>query len=679
MRQCPACNRDLDDHLLFCPFDGQALRDSNQQGYVGALLDDKYRLDEKIGEGGTGEVYRATHVHMDSTVAVKILHPSLASDQTALERFRREARAAAQIRHANAVAVTDFGVTRDTRIAYLVMEFLEGEDLRERINRRRQLGIEEVLSVVEQTCEAVHMAHTKGIIHRDLKPDNIWLLKEPDGSDRVKVLDFGIAKLKTYGAGNLTEKGLIIGTPNYMSPEQCRGEELDARSDIYSLGVIIYEMLTGDCPFYADTPVAVVLKHANEMPRPPRELRADIPPEIEAVIMRALAKRREDRQGSALQLANELEHAVTAAGVQLKTTRTQTPQATQVDTSPVGGSSKTQTYRGGTSKPTVAMNDQVAVRDRQSYETKVATPRAEAAPVDRRTSQMSTGGDERTLLLSEVAAVPKPQPVARPGRGGLYFAIAAAVVLAIGGAVWLGTRGTAEPKTDAAPSPGGPAVPPGMVMIPEGSFTMGNNASDDESEKPEHAITVKAFYIDRYEVTNEEYYEFVKVTRHAAPANWHDGKFPAGEDKYPVSYVSWFDADAYARYAGKRLPTEEEWEYAARGDDKRLYPWGNEFSEQNANAKETKKDHAMPVGSYTAGASRFGVMDMAGNVAEWTASDYSLYPGSKAKTESGSKIVRGGSFGLEKKYAMATTRFSVPPATVKDFIGFRLAKDAPEP
>ena len=675
MRQCPACNRELDDHLLFCPFDGQALRDSNQQGYAGAVLDDKYRLDEKIGEGGTGEVYRATHIHMDSTVAVKILHPSLASDQTALERFRREARAAAQIRHANAVAVTDFGVTRDTRIAYLVMEFLEGEDLRERINRRRQLGIEDVLSIVEQTCEAVHMAHTKGIIHRDLKPDNIWLLKEQDGSERVKVLDFGIAKLKTYGTGNLTEKGLIIGTPNYMSPEQCRGEELDARSDIYSLGVIIYEMLTGDCPFYGDTPVAVVIKHANEMPRPPRELRPDIPVEIENVVLRALAKRREDRQGSALQLANELEHAVHAAGIQLKSARARTPQATQVDTSPVGGSSKTQAYRGSAGKPTVAMNDQVAVRDRQSYETKVATPRPEPGPVDRRTSQIAAGGEERTLILNESVPATGPQPQVR-ARRGLFIAIGAIALIGIAGTVWIATRGRPVTTTGGG---GGPSAPPGMIMVPSGAFTMGNNASDDESEKPEHIVNVRAFYLDKYEVTNEEYYEFVRVTRRAPPVNWQDGKFPAGEGKYPVSWVSWFDADAYARYAGKRLPTEEEWEYAARGDDKRLYPWGNEFSEQNANAKETRKDHAMPVGSYPSGASRFGVMDMAGNVAEWTASDYSLYPGSRAKTDPGNKIIRGGSFGLDQSYAMATTRWSVAPATTKDYIGFRLAKDAPEP
>jgi serine/threonine-protein kinase len=216
-----------------------------------------------------------------------------------------------------------------------------------------------------------------------------------------------------------------------------------------------------------------------------------------------------------------------------------------------------------------------------------------------------------------------------------------------------------------------------MVLIAQGEFTMGSNESEELSEKPEHSVKVGSFYIDRTEVTNENYYEFVKVTRHPPPQDWIDGKFRPGEDKYPVVYVSWFDADAYARWLGKRLPTESEWEYAARGDDKRLYPWGGSvFSPQNANSKETDKNHPMPVGSYPSGASRFGMLDMAGNVAEWTASDYTLYPGSKANMEPGNKIIRGGSFFFAASQAMVTTRWSVPPGTVKGYIGFRCAKDA---
>src|SRR5262249_10316438 len=303
-----------------CPFDGQALADAAQADpLVNTLLDDKYRLDARVGEGGMGFVYRATHVQMENTVAVKVLHSDLASDQVAVERFRREARAAAQIRHPNAVAVTDFGVTRKAGTAYLVMEFLEGGDLRRKIKREKRLDCAEAIVIMSQTCAALNAAHEKGIIHRDLKPDNIWLLESTNPYAQVKVLDFGIAKLKaTAEASNLTQKGMIVGTPYYMSPEHCRSEELDPRSDIYSLGIILYEMLTGKVPFEGSSPLQVMYKHNTERPKPLSQLSPDIPPQIEKVVLRALEKRKEDRQGSALELAAELEEALYESGLNVR-------------------------------------------------------------------------------------------------------------------------------------------------------------------------------------------------------------------------------------------------------------------------------------------------------------------------------------------------------------------------
>jgi eukaryotic-like serine/threonine-protein kinase len=311
MKSCPICKREVKDEVMFCPFDGQPLTGKAEIDIrIGTLLDDKYRLETKIGEGGMGTVYKATHVHMEIPVAVKILHSILASDQSAVERFRREARAAAQIRHPNAVSVTDFGVTKKEGIAYFVMEFLEGEDLRNKIKKKKQLDYEEAFLILNQTCLAVQAAHNIGIIHRDLKPDNIWLVKEKEGIEQVKVLDFGIAKLRGYSDNRLTLTGAIVGTPYYMSPEQCTDEELSPRSDVYSLGIILYEMLTGKVPFDGFSPTAIIVKHVTEPPMPIHDLRPGIPGQIEEVVLRALEKKPENRQESVLQLAQEFEAAL---------------------------------------------------------------------------------------------------------------------------------------------------------------------------------------------------------------------------------------------------------------------------------------------------------------------------------------------------------------------------------
>jgi serine/threonine-protein kinase len=655
MKQCPACNKEFKDHLIFCPYDGQSLiSDKEEDQFVGTIFDDKYRIDDKVGEGGMGMVFKATHVLMDSTVAIKMLHPHLSSDRMALERFRREARAAAQIRHPNAVAVIDFGVTKNTGIAYLVMEFLEGVDLRMRLKEQKQIGCKDAYYIMQQVCSAVQVAHSRGIIHRDLKPDNIWLLKNYDGADSVKVLDFGIAKLLSYngggGGGNtLTQQGMIVGTPYYMSPEQCQGEELDARSDIYSLGIILYEMLTGDVPFRGPTPMVVAHKHITEIPAPLHTRHPEIPQQVEEVIFRALNKGREDRQESALQLGEELEAALIAAGMDITLRGSRTPQSPFSKTIHATTPPETGEY-----EPTIdALN----------------TP--------------SASGAAKMVQASPApaAARDQPAPMLRGRRAMIAGALTVLIMGVIAAFIWW-PRPTVETTKQplVAERPVEPIDPPaGMVLIPGGSFIMGNNASDDEAEKPEREVSMKAFYIDQYEVTNEEYYKFVRDTKREPPPGWVNGKYPEGKDKYPVVNVNWSDAAEYARWAGKRLPTEEEWEYAARGkEDKRLYPWGNNFDPKYANAKETGKNAAMPVGNFLAGATQPGALDMVGNVAEWTGSDYKPYPGSKARSSlPGFKMVRGCSFSCGETDLILTRRYSEPADTRRPELGFRCAKDGP--
>ncbi len=439
MKQCPTCKREMKEQLLYCPFDGQALVASEKSDrFIGVTLDDKYRIDEKIGEGGMGKVYKATHIHMDSTVAVKILHPHLASDQTALERFRREARATAYIRHPNAVAVSDFGVTKDSGIAYLVMEFLEGLELRAKIKKEQRLDYEEAYLIVHQTCAALQAAHTKGIIHRDLKPDNIWLFKNEDGVEHVKVLDFGIAKLKTSNSGNLTQHGMIVGTPYYMSPEQCRGEELDARSDIYSLGVIIYEMLTGQVPFKAASPMGIALKHTQELPRPPHELRPDMPEPIEQVVLHALEKDKENRPGSATEIAQEFEAALYKAGIELRTMGTRTPQSAFTFGSVLTPPGSSQVTSGGT-RPTA--DSLAAMRSSQQLTQQAFQPGAQ--PQDKPT------------LFGEAAA---PAPATRKI---LFISLGALAVIALVAFLLLRPSAQQSPvgATDAEAQANAPSTP----------------------------------------------------------------------------------------------------------------------------------------------------------------------------------------------------------------------------
>jgi serine/threonine protein kinase/tetratricopeptide (TPR) repeat protein len=317
MLHCPQCGRQFGEDVTVCPEDKTPLQADSTVAtnvpvdpLVGRTFDEKYRLDERLGEGGMGTVYRATHLLIERPVAIKVLNPRFVEDEAAQERFRREARAAGRLQHSNAVAVTDFGRTSDGYV-YIVMELLEGRSLRDLLGREGPLDTARSVSIMLQISAAVAAAHEAGIIHRDLKPGNIFIVQRKHAPPMVKVLDFGIAKLATEAAEgadleHLTQTGVMIGTPRYMSPEQCDGAELTPASDVYSLGIILYEMLTGTTPFTGPTPLAVALKHSSEIPRPPRELVATIPPALEELVLHALEKKPADRPKDASELRREL-------------------------------------------------------------------------------------------------------------------------------------------------------------------------------------------------------------------------------------------------------------------------------------------------------------------------------------------------------------------------------------
>ena len=278
--------------------------------YIGKTVASKYRVEQMIGEGGMGKVYKATQLALDKPVVLKVLRQALLSDERTVQRFQREAKAASRLNHPNSISVLDFGQSDDGAL-YIAMEYVQGKDLHQILSREWPLPESRVIRVMSQVLSALADAHSAGVIHRDLKPENIMVEQRRGEADFVKVLDFGIAKIVDGSADDgpaLTRAGFVCGTPEYMSPEQARGATLDHRSDLYAVGVIIYQLCSGLLPFDSDSAVGFATKHLTEVPPPPTKRRpeAKISPAMERLIMKALSKNPDDRPQTAEQFRAEL-------------------------------------------------------------------------------------------------------------------------------------------------------------------------------------------------------------------------------------------------------------------------------------------------------------------------------------------------------------------------------------
>lgn len=325
---CPACRHVVKNSARFCENCGSPLINPDVSQRVGSLglvstlpverligriLDGKYRLDARLGGGGMGTVYKARRMRIGDDVAIKIMRAEFVSDNNTLERFRREARIAAGLRHPNIVIIHDFGETNEPDVpAFIVMELLEGASLREVLEQGGRLDLHRAIGLMREICAGVGAAHQNGVLHRDLKPENVMILPPYSESkaESVKVVDFGLARLRNLGSDErLTQVGALIGTPCYMSPEQCRGDDLDTRSDVYTLAGILYEMLSGKHPFIASSNAEIISKHLHQLPDPfPVSLGVPLP--IEEVIMQGLLKQAGQRQRDAESFSRELREAL---------------------------------------------------------------------------------------------------------------------------------------------------------------------------------------------------------------------------------------------------------------------------------------------------------------------------------------------------------------------------------
>jgi serine/threonine-protein kinase len=427
---CSQCGQKFPNTVRMCPNDGTVLEHQSETStQIGQVLDGKYRLDALLAEGGMGAVYSATHVMLGKKIAIKLIKPELGTSPEIVRRFQREARAATALNHPNIVSVYDLGQTPNGTL-YIAMEFIDGPSLKTLIHGGRPIAPMRTIAILRQVASALSTAHKHNIIHRDLKPHNIMLATGPDGSEQAKLVDFGIAK--TFDeATQLTNLGSALGTPYYMSPEQIEGGTVDARSDLYALGIILYEMLVGEVPFSDQSTPAVLVKQLRERPQRPSLKNPAVPPSLEAIALRCLEKNPNDRYQSADEFIAALDEAA------------------------------------------VAMNDVAG----QATMPMAATPPFASAPsaviapaataVMPLPSESHAVGTKPTVPMPQMGSTAVASSSAAPRKSsmGPLIAVAAVLVLLAGGyLVWAGRRGSTVASTDQTASADVPKATPAMAQ-----------------------------------------------------------------------------------------------------------------------------------------------------------------------------------------------------------------------
>ncbi len=572
-----------------------------------------YRIEKLIGRGGMATVYKALDELRQRIVAVKVLKKKYSSSLKALARFDREFMALESLNHPNIVRVLDKGVEHG--INYFVMEYVDGASF-SRWLRRKKLTFNTKAQILLQAASALDYAHRRGIVHRDVKPDNILI----DRTGKVRIADFGIAQITKSGLPltSITVVSSFMGTADYMAPEQrVNAKAVDHRADIFSFGVMMYEVFTGKLP----------IGHFAV----PSQLNPEVSKRMDGIILRALQQNPAERYQSIVELAEDLKRETEASG-----------------------------WKKFKARLSLILETESLKR--------LITLRALGA-----TSILAIIVLSMLWLFSVLGKGPQIEQTTAPSPS---------------------TPTTAPGMAGQSPPDQPTDTPPRMIYVPAGEFIMGNE-SEFSNESPKRKVYLDAFYIDQYEVTNAEYKEFIDATGHpmpyisalwAEPFNWRNGTYPPGKGDHPVVLVSWNDAAAYAKWAGKRLPTEAEWEKAARGTDGRAWPWGNDWDIGLCNIKESFINSTTPVYLYEKGKSPYGCFNMAGNAMEWTADWYSekYYARSPTSNPPGPpagsfKVARGGAWDSNiSLYARTGYRHYFSPDKKTPSIGFRCARSVEE-
>ena len=618
----------------------------------------RYKILELLGEGGMATVYKAYDIRLEREVAIKVIRreafPPDDMDML-LKRFEREAKSLGRLSHPNIVGVIDYGEHEGS--PYLVMVYLPGGTLKERLGK--PMPWRDAVQMIIPIAQALEYVHDRNIINRDVKPSNILMTEK----GQPMLTDFGLVKL--FGDkekdSTLTSSGTGLGTPDYMAPEQWMGEA-SAQSDLYSLGVVLYEMITGYRPYTADTPAGVLLKQATESLPLPRHYVPDLPRNVESVLLKVLAKEPIHRYPDMRTFISELQNLLAGREVSASTTKTE-----QLREHMTGKVEK--------SRSTASPSDPQPARQKKTFPTLfvvIGALGAFALLIAFGAYWLINGN-----LAMFVAATPTQQ------------------VLPSFTATDIPPTGTIESTSvpTETPLPTETSIPAEikdsrnvpMRLIPAGEFTMGSDDTGDIGSRPAQVISLEAFYIDKFEVTNEMYDACVYAVECRKPQRlgtatrdtYYANPVYAN---YPVIYLDWKMAKAYCEWRGARLPTEAEWEKAARGTDERLYPWGNDNPDCNfANIPGCIGD-TTPVDQHEKGQSIYGVYGMSGNVWEWTSSLFKNYPydptdGREDPDSLSERIARGGSWhvGSNSGNVRTDTRLKLDTGSTLAYVGVRCA------
>ena len=675
----------------------------------------RYAIKKLLGRGGMASVYLGYDPTFEREVAVKVLPRAFLNNPKFIQRFEREAKTIASLEHPAIVPVYDFGEDEDQ--PFLTMRYMHGGSLADRLESGK-IALEDTALIFERLAPALDYAHKRNVIHRDLKPGNILF----DTSRTPYLTDFGIAKLTEGTSADLTGTG-VVGTPAYMSPEQARGHAIDSRTDIYALGVILYEMLTGEQPYFADTPLGLAMQHIQQPIPDIRKVAPDLPRGLKLIISLSMAKEAEGRYASASAMAQAVREIVEEEEEEIEK-KVEPAPPTRVHKRPLSATIVEEPLDlGPMSAPTrKATPEEDAALDALAQ----APPRfAQPDPYD---ELYPTAEDARSGIWGWILGL---------GSAGVIGLLSLIVIIA-GIAYAFGPNQTqanptvrsivetqsvttsvptSVPSPTVAPSIGSSMTSPldgmTMVFVPEGEFLMGSLASDPDAradEMPGHTVFLSSYWIDRTEVTNAMFAIFLEASGNQSEggALWltkddpdsHliliEGEWQAepGFEDHPVVEVTWYGANAYCQWSGRELPTEAQWEKAARGLDGRLYPWGNEFGPGRSNGDNTGNNcdgsacdnftGSAPVGSFPDGASPFDALDMAGNVWELTADYYGedYFSSSPAQNPQGvqegvNRVIKGGSFSSPPRVLRAARRGEADPSGSNFNIGFRCALSAP--